>query len=241
VVAGKASFSWSLLSAEAFAQKLPPLLLAGSALLALVFAFTPLSMKGRGLAAGLLGFACLQTLPVLQFAQTVGDAFSVQLLVGTLTGLLATLTLIPGLLLRGHYREALLPRILTTIGVLCVLAPVLIPVGGSLPLVGLLKASFSAPVQISTLVTFVYVVLAVLALLVWLPPSTGAGAGILAWLFILQPLLLTWSAAFADGFDFGVIKAGLATIFYLPLAAVGWLTLSGHGIAAFLGKGLERP
>ena len=55
----------------------------------------------------------------------------------------------------------------------------------------------------------------------------------LAWLLIFQPIALTWAQTFGSGFELAQIKSQLATLFYVPLAHVGWLALSGHGLAGF--------
>ena len=240
VAGGKTIFSWSILTGPGLVTKLLPLLLGGSAILAVVFSLTPLSVAGRGLAAGLLGLVCLHTLPVIALVDGLKSGFEPMLLTHSALAIIATATLIPGLLLRSQYRSALLPRILTTIGVLCAIAPFLIPVGGAIPLVGAFKSAIATPLQVGPIVTLTFVVITILALLVWLPASTGAGAVILAWLLLARLIAEPWINTFAHGFDIDSIKAQLSAIFYLPLAGLAWTTLCGYGIASFYGKKLEQ-
>lgn len=240
VVGNGTVFSWSLLKAPGLVAKLPPLLLAGSSILAIVFAFTPLSAAGRGIAAGLLGLACLHTLPVVALVQSLEAGVSFPAIGHAVLALVASFTLISGLILRSQYRASLLPRIWTTVGVVCALAPLLIPSGGTVPIVGMLKAAFATPLEPALLVSVAFLLVTVLALLVWLPATTSAGAVVLAWLLIARIVVEPWVAAFAHGIDADVIKAQLAPLFYTPLAALGWTALCAYGFASVLGKKLEQ-
>jgi len=240
VVGNGTVFSWSVLQSPGLLAKLPPLLLGGSSILAIVFAFTPLSVAGRGWASGLLGLACLQTLPIIALVQSLEGGVSFPLLGQAILALVATFTLLPGLLLRSQYRASLLPRILTTVGVVCALAPVLIPSGGSLPIVGMAQAAFASPLQPSLLVSMGFLLVVLAGLLVWLPASTGAGAVVLAWLLIVRIVAEPWVASFANGIDPSAIKGQLSVLFYVPLTAMGWTVLCSYGLASALGKKLEQ-
>src|SRR5687768_16688244 len=104
----------------------------------------------------------------------------------SLLSLIGLLTLIPGLLLRSEYRDSIMPRILVTIGALCVLVPLLIPSGDSIPLVNMFKGIIDAEGtgKVMAIISLLPVLLALLSLLAWLPAPASGGAYVFAWLFI---------------------------------------------------------
>lgn len=225
-------FQWDVIIDGDGTAKLAPLIMAGVGLLSLAIAGIPMSPSPRGLIATLLGLAGILTPQILKLADGDVDWQPLVMLVGTLA-------LVPGLFLRSEYRDAMLPRILVTVGVLAVLAPLLIPVDGVVPLVVLfellLDAEGAAIVGGAIVVAKLLVV--VLSLLAWLPAPSGAGAKVLAW------LLLLWGALEMIA---KVVEAGdLELVTAAPGGVVGWGAgaafgvLAGLGLATVLGKRLE--
>jgi len=231
---GQTVFSWTFIknAPNAFG-KLQPLLLAGTGVLAVVIGALPLAVGARGIAAALLGIA-----PVVYVSVGHGGAVSWQ----SLVVLLGALTLVPGLVLRSQYTGALLARILVTIGVICLLLPLLIPQGGALPIVGMFKMIGAAPgkTKILAILTVVPPVLAVLSLIAWLKAPSRAGAIIFAWIFISLPMVVSLAGWLLNPEIGASLKANLFGIFYLPIAAMGWAAFIGYGVATAVGKKLEH-
>lgn len=232
----KLAFSWDTIkSSQDSTQKLIPLLIGGTGLLAVVLSLLPLTVSVRGVAAAFLG-----VVPIGLQAFLLGE-LSWQGAVG----FVGFVTLIPGLLLRSEYHGALAARIMVTIGVLCVLAPLLVPSGDTIPLVGLLKSIGSAPgkAKLIPIIEVVWVLLTLLALLAWLPPPGTAGAKVLAWVFIARPFFdpLVDTLLTADLAQLGpALKAGFFGMLLLPLVLMAWTALNGYGFASVVGKSLEH-
>jgi hypothetical protein len=92
---------------------------------------------------------------------------------------------------------------------------------------------------VAALILLVPALLALASLLVWLPPPTGAGALVLAWIFIVWPLaaaILMWLSAGNVGAN---LKVNLDGILYVPMATMAWSALIGYGVATVAGKQLE--
>jgi hypothetical protein len=243
---------WNVVADGEGMIKLPPLVMASVGLLAIVIASIPMSPAPRGVIAGVLGLVGVVMPTIL--ALVAGATPSWQ----SLVGLLVTLALIPGLLVRQEYRDALLPRILVTVGVLAALLPQLIPDDAGVPLVNLFKVLIDADVKsmVLLLVMLLQIVLIVLCLLVWLPAPSTAMAKVFAWLLILWPLVSHVTALLLHADQIvDALKESPNLALFGPLmdqadkhAAVmpaGWAvlaayaTITSYGLATVFGKQLE--
>jgi hypothetical protein len=224
-------FGWDEIIDNEGKAKIPALLVASIGLLAVVVGAVPMITVPRGIIAVVLGLGGVFT-PFVLF----GDPADWQAWI-TIAGLL---TLVPGLLLRNEYTESLLPRVLVTIGVICALVPLLVPQGGSIPLVGLFKAILDAPgeAKVAPLLQLVYIVVVVMSLLAWMPgPATG-GAKVFAWVILLFPVVLfVIGLLVAGGIGDMITGAPGALLAWIP--GVTFAVLVGYGMATVLGKQLE--
>jgi hypothetical protein len=232
---GQLVFQWDAILHGEGTAKLLPLILAATGLLAVVFAATPLPPAGRGVMATILGLTGIVT-PIVLSRTTEWQ---------TLVPLAGGLLLVPGLLIRAEYRDATLPRVMVTIGALATLAPLLVPVGGALPLVkifqGVINAAGTAKIPIGLQLGALVIV--VLTLLAWLPSPSGGGAKVFAW------LLLGWAAIThivdlvvkaIDGAPLvDMIKATPNETLVAWVPAMAYAVLIGYGLASVLGKQLE--
>ncbi len=192
------TFRWDALTSDGIDAlgKFKLIYVSAAAILALVFGLVPLANVPRGALAAVLGL----TPVVLGLVTSLKDApeFRWQVLVG----FLAAVTLVTGLLLRHEYRAQILPRILTTVGALCVIVLYVVPEGGGDPAIkGLIDGISGAPgkLKVVAIVQLVPFVLAALSLLVWIPaPSTG-GAKVLAWLVILSSVIVGYTGLLVAG------------------------------------------
>jgi hypothetical protein len=226
-------FHWNAVIDSPGKLKLPSLILGAVGLLSIVMALVPLPAPGRGIIAVLLGVS-----PTLGNIIVAGDIGEWQTLILFLGGLL----LPAGLLLRHEYREHGMPRILTTIGAVCVLAAVLIPAGGGdPPLILAFRGLIEAPgeAKVAALLIILPAILAIVSLLVWMPAPSSAGAKVLAWAWIVLPVVVHFVTQ-AIGPD--IVEAMKAQPYQtlmawtLASAAAG---LVGYGLATVLGKQLE--
>ncbi len=228
VLPGQTTFSWSLLAAELpVSIKIMPLLFIVTGVLSVVLGAVPLATMARGFAAVGIGLA-----PILY--GSVAPAFDWRELIG----LVGAVTLISGLLVRSHYTGEMIGRLLATIGAVCVLLQVLIPVGEAVPLVEMFKAVGNG--QGAAFLSLVPVVLAILAFLVWLPPPGHAGAHILAWVMIVWPLVAALGFWLLGENIGDTLKVNLSSILYAPLAQMAWTALTGYGVATVVGKQLDH-
>jgi len=226
------TFNWDAIIHASGTDKLPALILAAVGLLSVVIAGIPMPVLPRGLLAAVLGLAGI---------------FVPQLIKGMphwqeLLGLVAILALVPGLLVRNEYTESLFARILVTLGVICLLLPLLLPDHGEVPLVAMFKNLLDAPgkAKIGPALELGLIVIAVMSLLAWMPgPATGGAKGF-AWLLILWPTLISQVALLlVQGHLGDVIKESpfRATMAWAPAAA--YMALVGYGLATVFGKQLE--
>jgi len=232
VLPGKTAFSWTMLTGDTpMSAKIVPILFLATGVLAVLFGGLPLGTMARGFASAGIGLA-----PILFHA--VVPAFDWRVLIG----LVGAVTLVSGLLVRSHYPGEMIGRLLATIGAICVLLQVLIPAGGTVPLVQLFQAigQGSAQMTVLAIVNLLPVVLALLAFLVWLPPPGRAGAHIMAWAWIALPLVVAVASWLASGNLGDTLKTGLAVIIYMPIAAAAWTALTCYGVATVVGKQLEH-
>ncbi len=229
-------FNWdTLLHGEGLA-KLPMLLMASVGLLGIVIAAIPMQPLPRGVLAALLGLAGIFVPVIVSIVQS-GDVPDWTVLVK----LGAVITLIPGLLVRHEYRESTLPRVLVTIGVLCVLVPLLVPAGGEIPVVGKIKALIDAPgsAKVTSMLEFANIVLVVLALLAWMPAPTTGGAKIIAFLLILWPALTNLTGVIIAGGIGDAISKSPYTALLGWVQETTYIVLAGYGLATMFGKKLE--
>lgn len=229
------AFSWDILIAAPPRQKLEPLLIAGTGVLAVVMSVLALGVLVRGIATAALGFVPLAITSVFL------PAFH-----GTgILQLVAASGLITGLLLRSEYPSALTPRIITTVGVLCALLLLVLPRDGNVPLVALFQTIAGGPIRakLMAITGLLWAALTLLALLVWLPQPGALPAKILAWTIIAQPLATSLIALFVQtplGGLGDVLKQQLHGTLLAPLAAVAWGALMGYGAATVVAKRLEH-
>ena len=227
-------------------QKLAPLLMASIGLLSIVLAAIPTSPSPRGLIAALLGLAGI-LIPELVFL-TKSDFGLGQVLI--LLNILGTIMLVPGLLLRSEYQDSIMPRILVTIGVLCVLAGYLIPQNDSIPLIDAFKLLIDGPGKAKVAAIFLLgpAILALVSLLVWLPAPGSAGTKVIAYLWIFWAAIALFTALLVEGSLSEVIgHSPFILVAWVPggggseLNIVGsaYLVLTGFGLATVLGKKLE--
>lgn len=228
--------------------KLPPLLMAAVGLLSIVLAAIPMSPSPRGLIAGLLGVAGIVVPELLLLSKGefgLGQIMEIVSLVGYLL-------VVPGLLLRSEYQDSIMPRIMVTIGALCVLATYLIPQGeGGLPIVGLFEMLIDAPgkAKVGAILFLGPALLALLSLLVWLPAPGSAGSKVFAWLWIMWGAVILYTALLVKGNIGSVVEANpyaalvswVAGGGFPPLSIHGaaYLALTGWGLATVFGKKLE--
>lgn len=235
---GKTVFRWDVLSGEGGAvAKFDQIYLAAAGVLALVFGAVSLANVPRGLLAAVLGLAPI----ALHFVLDLKDApkFRWQEVVE----FAALLTLVPGLMLRSEYRSQMLPRLLVTIGAVCVLLPMLVPEGGADPKVkmiidGIGKAEGKA--KILAILQLYPVVLAALALLCWLPAPSSGGAKIIAWMFIVGAVVATYTALLVMGHIGDVVKRSFSDTLFGGWVIAAWVAFIGYGLATVLGKNLEH-
>ena len=224
------AFSWDVLGDAPGKLKVLILLPAVIGLLGAVLGALPMLPMPRGILATLVGVSVVIT-PIA----VIGAAPPWQ----ALLMLVGILFILPGLLLRNEYVESSTPRIMVTIGVVLVLAPLLVPEHGEIPLIGMFKELVNGHIRGTSLAMIVMVLLAVLCLLVWLPAPSTAASKIFAWLWMLAPAALTLLAFI----DVGSHAPDL--IKQSPAKLVEWVPMTtcsvfiGYGLATVLGKQLE--
>jgi hypothetical protein len=238
---GRMIFSWNMLDSGRVTAMAWPFILLGAGVAALIVGLIG-STTARGLTAALIGVGALVAMKVIgsPMSQHSGPDKDWQGYV-LLLGLLTTAT---GLLVRSQYRQAILGRILATVGAVMLLAFLLVPTHSQVPLVAAIKMLTNAPVRAMALVsagsTILLFIGALLALLAWLPaPSTAGGTGI-AWLHILWSGvvgLLVVILVVHDG-DFGALLKSPITIM-MPVSLVAFYALGAYGMATIFGKNLE--
>jgi hypothetical protein len=230
------AFNWDAILHGEGSQKIPALVWAGVAVLAIVFAAIPMMTLARGALAALLGLAGI-FVPMA----VVGHFGEWQ----TLVPLFGSLVLVPGLLIRNEYADSLLARLLVTIGVLCTLLPYLVPVGGQIQLVMVFKALLEGGNHMEiVIIALAQIVLVVLCLLAWMPGPATAGAKYFAWAVILFPVAAFILIKLAEGHIADVASKSPGTLLTWVVGGPGhvgvvYAVLAGYGIATVLGKQLE--
>ena len=226
------AFNWDAIIHAEGSAKIGPLLIAAIGVLAIALAVIPMSPAPRGVLAAVLGLAGI-FVPVALHGMPPWQA---------LLNIAGMLALVCGLLVRNEYVESLFGRVLVTIGVVCVLLPLVLPEHGEVPLVAMFKELMNAEGKgkIGPALDLGLIVIAIMSLLVWMPgPATG-GAKVFAWLLILWPTLLTQVVMLLVMGHLGdVIKDSpfRATMIWAPAAA--YFVLVSYGLATVFGKQLE--
>ena len=245
----KTLFSWDIIRTQQSTQKLLPLLIGGSGLLAVILSLLPLTVSARGVAAAFLGIVPLGLLYFLlgenMPMQSVFLWFAEDIEWQSMVAFIAALTLIAGLLLRSQYHSTLTARVMVTIAVVCILMLNLVPQGGEIPLIAKLKAIGTAAgkAKILPIVDLVWLLFVVLSLLSWLPAPGAAGSKILAWVFITLPLINTLIVTLLKipTSELGSqIKGAFAVFILFPITLMAWNALLGYGVASVAGKSLEH-
>ena len=194
--------------------------------LALVFGAIPMGTLARGIACTVLGLAWYGV--VIAFAEHITWQPVVELV--------APILLLTGLILRSGYPGSLLARIFVTVGALALVALQLVPLnGGGVPIVDKLSAlgAMDTPGLVTTVLELVQLVLAVAALLAWLPrTASGAAKPIYFMLLVLMAITPTVALVIEKGVD----------LFQSPAALLSWtgvfstLGLTTYGLGAVFGK-----
>jgi hypothetical protein len=232
-----ARFKWTAILDGQGVARLPPLVLAAVGLLSIVFAIVPMPVAPRGLIATLLGAAGIGV-PI-----AIAGMPPWLLLVA----LVGTLLLVPGLLARDEYRDALIPRLVVTLGAGGVLLPFLLPQSDAIPLVAVFKQLIDLPgaQKVDPALTLGLITIVVMSLLAWLPaPVTGA-AKVWAWLLILWALLAhVVHLVLAGGLGGAITSAPNATLLGWVAGGTGaigsaYLVIVGYGLASVIGKQIE--
>jgi len=230
-------FNWTLILDGAGTARLPPLLLAAIGFLSVVLAAIPMPPVARGGIAALLGLAGI----AVPIALTGLPAWQL------LLPMIGTLLLVPSLLVRNEYRDALVPRIAVTLGAIAILLPQLLPQNGAIPLVSTFKDLIDQPgtAKIPQALSVSLIFIVVMSLLAWLPaPATGA-AKLWAWLLILWAFITHVTLVVVGG-NLGDVVASTPNATVIAWVAAGgamlgsaYLVLVGYGLASVVGKQLE--
>jgi hypothetical protein len=230
-------FAWKQILEGAGTARLPPLLPAAVGVLGVILAILPMPTAPRGVIATLLGLAGI-AVPI-----ALGGLPHWLVLVH----LIGLLLLVPSLLVRDEYRDALTARLLVTVGAIAVLLPFGLPQNDAIPLVAVIKSVIDLPgtQKIKPALDLGLVTIVVMSLLAWLPaPATGA-AKTWAWLLILWALIVhIIDLVVAGGIGGAITGAPNATLVSWVVGAPGaigsaYLALVGYGLASVIGKQLE--
>jgi len=242
---GKLVFSWSMLTQDGVAQpfKVWPIVYGAGGFLCLLLGLIPVPVGIRGLAGVLLGAAAMilnfvvGPLPFAGGPSGVGGAWQGYVILG---GMILTPA---GLLVAAQYPRAMFGRLLAFLGALMLLAPMLIPVGGEIPIVSIFKR-FGGGGGLGILdiwVPFSLLFPAVLGLIAIAKPVLATFG---AWLLILTPVITALIARIIDplvrgnGFSFEpFLREPIQLLILIPTFA--FPLLLAYGLATLIGKVLE--
>jgi hypothetical protein len=231
------SFAWRQVLDGAGTARLPPLTIAAVGLLSVVLAIVPMPALARGLLAALLAIAGI-AVPIALVGLPPWQA---------LAPMIGTLILVPSLLVRAEYRDAMTARLLITLGAIGILLPFSVPQGGAIPLVSVFKALIDLPGQakIEPALIIGLITIVVISLLAWLPAPVTGGAKVWAWLLILWALIVhVIHLVLAGGIGGAITGAPGPTLLgwvaggHAGLGAA-YLVIAGYGLATVIGKQLE--
>jgi hypothetical protein len=231
------SFAWTLVLEGHGTARLPPLTIAAVGLLSIVLALLPMPALARGLIATLLGLAGV-AVPIALVGVPPWQV---------LAPMIGIVLLVPGLLVRDEYRDALSARLFVTLGAIGMLLPGALPQHGAIPLVSVFKALIDQPggAKVAPALLLALVVIVVISLLAWLPSPATGGAKVWAWLLILWALIIHMVLLLVAGGVGGVIaaKPNEALVSWIagggPALGSAYLVIIGYGLATVLGKQLE--
>ena len=230
------AFSWEALIHGEGTARIPFLVEAALGVLGIVVALLPMPVIARGALAALLGLGVIATPIALSGAVPEWH----QLVV-----LASVLLIVPGLLMRAGYPDAVLPRVIITACVIGFIVPELVPQNGHIPLIDTIKAVMDAPgkAKIEHALHLARIVLVVLTLLVWMPAPTTAGGTMFAWLIMLT---IGLAISLVDvGLAIGLDDHAVDIVTKTPAVAITWvvptacLAFVGYGLATVIGKQLE--
>jgi hypothetical protein len=232
------AFNWNLILDGEGTARLPPLMLAAVGFLSVIVAAIPMPPAARGAIAAILGLAGI-AVPIALTGMPEWQA---------LISMIGMLLLVPGLLVRNEYRDAITARLLVTLGAIGILVPYLLPQGGAIPLVHVFKQLIELPGtgKVAPALEVGRITVVVMSLLAWLSPSVTGGAKLWAWLLILWALFVHVAVLLLAGHVVDAVTgAPNATIVSWVAGgspvAIGsaYLVLVGYGLASVVGKQLE--
>jgi hypothetical protein len=235
------TFHWNAILEGQGTARLPPLILAAVGFLGVVLAVIPMPVAPRGAIAALLGLAGI-AVPIALVGVPPWQA---------LAPLIGVVLLVPSLLVRNEYRDALVARLFVTLGAIGILLPLLVPQNGAIPLVAVFKQLIDLPgtQKVAPALALTQITIVVMSLLAWLPAPVTGGAKVWAWLLILWALFVhAIHIALAGNIGATVsgapnqtilawVAGGAAGPVYLVGAA--YLVIVGYGLASVIGKQLE--
>lgn len=234
-------FHWNLILDGQGLARLPPLVLAGVGFLGIVLAVIPMPVAPRGLIAALLSLAGI-AVPIALVGVPPWQA---------LAPLIGLVLLVPSLLVRNEYRDALLARLFVTLGVIGILLPFLVPQNDAIPLVSVFKRLIDLPgsQKVAPALDLCLITIVVMSLLAWLPAPVTGGAKVWAWLLILWALFVhAIHIALAGDIEVAISGAPNRTILAwvagdaagsVHLVGSAYLVIVGYGLASAIGKQLE--
>jgi hypothetical protein len=235
------TFHWNAILDGQGTARLPPLILAAVGLLGIVLAIIPMPVAPRGAIATLLGLAGI-AVPIALVGVPPWQS---------LAPLIGTVLLVPSLLVRNEYRDALLARLLVTLGVIGILLPFGVPQNGAIPLVSVFKQLIDLPgaQKVTPALDLALITVVVMSLLAWLPAPVTGGAKVWAWLLILWALFVHATHIAIAG-NIGAAVRGAPNQTFLAWVAGGgpgsmlvigsaYLWIIGYGLASVIGKQLE--
>lgn len=232
------AFNWNLILDGEGTARLPPLMLAAVGLLSVIVAAIPMQPAARGFIAALLGLAGI-AVPIVLVGMPAWQA---------LVSMIGMLLLVPGLLIRDEYRDAITARLLVTLGAIGILLPYLLPQGGAIPLVSIFKQLIELPGtgKVVPGLELGLITIVVMSLLAWLPSPVTSGAKIWAWFLILWALITHVAGLLVAGNIPDVVTGApnAAVVSWIAgesALALGsaYLVLVGYGLASVVGKQLE--
>ncbi len=232
------TFQWNLILDGQGTARLPPLILAAVGFLGVVLAIIPMPVAPRGVIATLLGLAGI-AVPIALVGVPPWQA---------LAPLIGVVLLVPSLLVRNEYRDALIARLFVTLGVIGILLPFGMPQNGAIPLVSVFKQLIDLPgtQKVGPALDLCLITIVVMSLLAWLPAPVTGGAKVWAWLLILWALFVHAIHVALAG-DIGAAVTGAPNQTILAWVAGGsghvvgsaYLVIIGYGLASAIGKQLE--
>lgn len=242
-------FSWDVMKGEG--GSIVPLALIGSGVVFTALALIDVGTPGRGVAAAVVGLGAILYMATGAFGDLTsglrGGGFGGDLGWRGIALLPGVVVLAAGLFVRSQYPTAMAGRALASVGIAALLAFYLVPESDVVPVVGLLDMLADGGTEERLLAAYFLggFALALLGLLVWLPRTTTAGTGAVAWLAAawlpsFLPLLFAGLLITGRGDAGEVIKGGLSLLYHLPVALLAWYLLGALGLATLIGKRLEH-